>query len=904
MGGEEPTTSVYEYEINEDGTTITITKYTGTEAELSIPNKIDEYEVTKIGDSAFSGCSKLTGITIPNSIKEISGSAFSGCIRLININIPSSVTNIASTAFNNCNSLEKIEVEEGNSNYSSTEDGILFNKTKTELIKYPANKEGEGYTIPETVTTIKTSAFAGNDNLTSVHLPESITSIESYAFGQCSKLENIQIPENVTKIDVMTFKYCSSLKNMQIPENITSIEYEAFYGCSSLESVVIPNNVTKIEGPAFRQCSNLKIYCKNDSTAKQYAESNNIEYVIDEEGPTISIEGNSNEWTKENVILTINAQDNEAGCGLASKPYSFDGGATWQEEKTSEEYSAYGNVQIKVRDVLGNERTLEQEIKIDKTAPTAQVEGNLSENTKGNVTLTIRAQDNENGSGLANEAYSFDGGQNWESSPTKTYTENTEGIVIKVRDKLGNETPGETINIRNIMKLEGIQVSAPTKVSYVEGERLNTEGLVVTAIYDNGETETITEGYTCTPETLNTVGTQEITVEYEGKTATFNVGVEALSIAGIELTTVPTKTSYYEGDTIDTRGLVLTATYNNGATEEITEGYNCTPEVLNTAGKQAITVAYGGQTATFEVDVEALSVEGIEVKTAPRKTSYYEGDTIDTRGLVLTATYNNGTTEEITGGYECTPEVLNTAGKQAITVAYEGQTTTFEVDVEEVSIVGIEVKTRPDSISYYKGDELNTEGLVLTAIYNNGATEEITEGYECTPEVLSVSGSQAITVEYEGKTTTFNVIVLENLQINVREYEEEEIYITNISSETKISQVLANIETNGEIKVYKEGTEVENPDTNIGTGMVIEISLNEETVQYQAVVIGDCNGNGTTNVADLTTLMQSRAESLGTNRDESKILRGAYEKAVDLNEDGRISVSDITNLCRYIAENK
>ena len=146
------------------------------------------------------------------------------------------------------------------------------------------------------------------------------------------------------------------------------------------------------------------------------------------------------------------------------------------------------------------------------------------------------------------------------------------------------------------------------------------------------------------------------------------------------------------------------------------------------------------------------------------------------------------------------------------------------------------------------------------------------------------------------------------LYMAIEEYEIEEDnssrYIKNINPETIKEEVLAKIETNGEIKVYKEGIEVENTDTNIGTGMVLKVKLNEQEVEYQAVVIGDSNGNGTLNVSDLTTLMESRAESLGTNRNESKILKGAYEKAVDLNGDGKISVSDITNLCKYIAEHK
>ncbi|MBR2476335.1 MAG: leucine-rich repeat domain-containing protein, partial [Bacteroidaceae bacterium] len=92
--------------------------------------------VTSIEDDAFRNCSGLTSITIPNSVTSIGNSAFYNCSGLTSITIPNSVTSIGNSAFNSCSKLTEINVDLENSNFSSI-DGVLFNKDKTELIKFP-----------------------------------------------------------------------------------------------------------------------------------------------------------------------------------------------------------------------------------------------------------------------------------------------------------------------------------------------------------------------------------------------------------------------------------------------------------------------------------------------------------------------------------------------------------------------------------------------------------------------------------------------------------------------------------------------------------------------------------------------------------------------------------------------
>ena len=155
------------------------------------------------------------------------------------------------------NSLETINVSSENKDYMS-ENGILFNKEKTKIICYPAEKKDiKDYTIPSTVTSIEENAFYKCSNLESIVIPEGVTSIGNDAFYECSRLESIIIPESVTNIGDWTFAWCSGLESITIPEGVSSIGEYAFYVCSSLTSIDIAESVTSIGNRAFEECRSL-----------------------------------------------------------------------------------------------------------------------------------------------------------------------------------------------------------------------------------------------------------------------------------------------------------------------------------------------------------------------------------------------------------------------------------------------------------------------------------------------------------------------------------------------------------------------------------------------------------------------------------------------------------------------
>ncbi len=218
---------------------------------VTIPNS-----VTSIHSYSFNGCSGLTSIAIPNSVTSIQNLAFDGCSGLTSITIPESVTSINytnSNPFRGCSGLTSISVAPGNPNYDSRNNcNAIINKANNNLVVGCKNT-----LIPESVTRIASYAFEGCSGLTSITIPESVVSIGTQAFFGCSGLTSITIPENVTNIYGSAFYGCTSLTSLTIGSSVTSIGSAAFKGCSSLTSVTIPNSVTSIGMNAFQLCSGL-----------------------------------------------------------------------------------------------------------------------------------------------------------------------------------------------------------------------------------------------------------------------------------------------------------------------------------------------------------------------------------------------------------------------------------------------------------------------------------------------------------------------------------------------------------------------------------------------------------------------------------------------------------------------
>ena len=238
-------------------------------AETSISGDCTIKSGTKcIGDYAFSGCTELTSVTIPNNVTSIGYSAFGNCTGLKKVHI-SDVTAWC-----------KVSFDSQDANPLTYAHNLYLNDSLITDLTIPDSVQHIGAYAFYECTNLKTVTFAENSQcssigvrafydctgLTSITIPDSVTSIGYAAFSGCTGLTSITIPDSVTSIGSSAFSGCTGLTSITIPDSVTSIGKWAFYGCTGLTSITIPNSVTSIGYYAFEGCTKLRtIYCQASS---------------------------------------------------------------------------------------------------------------------------------------------------------------------------------------------------------------------------------------------------------------------------------------------------------------------------------------------------------------------------------------------------------------------------------------------------------------------------------------------------------------------------------------------------------------------------------------------------------------------------------------------------------------
>ncbi|CZT56382.1 Bacterial Ig-like domain (group 3) [Eubacteriaceae bacterium CHKCI005] len=224
----------------------------------------------------------------------------------------------------------------------------------------------------------------------------------------------------------------------------------------------------------------------------------------------------------------------------------------------------------------------------------------------------------------------------------------------------------------------------PTKTTYVEGEELNVAGGTVRVWYSDGSTQDVSlTSEMCTGFDGNKVGTQTITVTYEGMTTSFDILVNAKSAVGLSLKKAPDKTEYIQNESLDVTGGKLVVHFDNGQNQEIdlTEDM-CTDYDMSKPGKQTVTVQYMAQSTQFDIVVKERTVTSISLEKAPDKVEYLEGQALDVTGALVKVTYDNGESETLAvessmvSGYDAAA-----IEKQTVTVQIGDQSASFDVTV-------------------------------------------------------------------------------------------------------------------------------------------------------------------------------------------------------------------------------
>ncbi len=242
----------WEYYVLNDGKSVCITKYLGSDENVIIPEYLDGGIVTNIGEQAFKANSYIKKIDIPESVSTIGAYAFEGCSNLAEIRIPSNVISIGQRAFARCTSLVNVDIEKG-------------------------------------VKSIGYEAFYSCD-IKKIELPEGLITISDGMFWGCQSLEEVLIPDDVEKIGNHVFRECVKLKYIKLPEKLQELGSGVFNMCENLKSLYIPTNVNKIgtECEGFLNTNNL-ISIEVDKNNKVYDSRNKCNAIIETKSNTLII---------------------------------------------------------------------------------------------------------------------------------------------------------------------------------------------------------------------------------------------------------------------------------------------------------------------------------------------------------------------------------------------------------------------------------------------------------------------------------------------------------------------------------------------------------------------------------------------------------------------------------------
>lgn len=269
----------WEYEVNSG--LATITKYNGTDAVVTVPEKFDLYQVTTIGEKAFSGNATMEKVIFPAGLTTIERYAFLGCVGLEEVELPAKLTTLGARAFQNCTNITKIVVNstslsDMSNNYG--ENGQPFYGAGTAstgiavefgpgCMRVPARMfwayNGSAsaanivsVSLADSVTEIAGNAFDGCIYLKEINLG-SVVTVGGEAFQGCVSLTDISWSNKLTTIGESAFAKCTSLLKLAFPASLTTIGEYAFNGCSALKEILFPDGLITIGKFSFMDCVDL-----------------------------------------------------------------------------------------------------------------------------------------------------------------------------------------------------------------------------------------------------------------------------------------------------------------------------------------------------------------------------------------------------------------------------------------------------------------------------------------------------------------------------------------------------------------------------------------------------------------------------------------------------------------------
>lgn len=775
------TSEDFEYEKLNNSTAI-LTKYTGNASSVIIPESIDGYIITSISNHAFSQNKTLQSITLPDTINSIE-----------------------EMAFYFCTALENIYVFESNL-YFSTVNGVLFNKSKSELIKYPDDKKETEYTIPSEVRTIG-----------------------KYAFNDCVWLENVLIPNGVTHICAYAFADCSRLKQIQLPSTVQIIETCAFYRCNKMASVTLPKNIISIGKNAFGRGNSVDndvtiIYegTHNEWYQKNISDIGSEEYNFSFDGYRYKVVDNTCTITKytgseSNLIIPSKID----GCTVTKIGFNAFGLCTSIKSiivpdsiTLIDDYAFYYCTSLVDLTIGSGVTTICYNAFLNCIS--------LENITIKNGMVSIRRKTFHDCTALKSikipnsvvsiEDYAFDGCVSLTDVPIPQSVTNIGNYVFHNCTSLKSIVIPDSVKNIGTYVFSGCNsltnVTLPNNLKSISAGLFHDCTVLANVLIPNSVTSiesyafwncialskiVIPDGVIsikdyafrdCTsltsiiiPNSITSIGDtafngctnltiygyrNSIAENYAKNHSIPFIALDAVELSSISIANQPSKKVYYIGDSLNTNGLQLKLTYSDGSTETVSSGYAISGFSSTTAGTKTVTVTYEGLTTTFNVTVNTPSIS-----ISPSSKIMTIGDTATLTattapsGQSVSWTSSNTSVASVSNGVV----TAKASGTTTITAkfTYNGKTysNTCKVTVNNpiATISSISIQSKPTKTIYTVGEKFDASGLKIKVTMSDGTTKTVTSGFTVSSPDMTTAGTKTVTVTYQGKITSFNITV-------------------------------------------------------------------------------------------------------------------------------------------------
>lgn len=437
-----------------------------------------------------------------------------------------------------------------------------------------------------------------------------------------------------------------------------------------------------------------------------------------------------------------------------------------------------------------------------------------------------------------------------------------------------------------------IELYGAPKVEFIYGDEFTYKGLSVKLNYNNDTYKLIpSKNVTISEPNMSLIGEQVIGVSYTPDdgvtylTCNYTINVSAVAMTSLQIVKTPDKTTYWQGETLDTTGLLVQKVMNNGTTEEISVG-NAALIIdydFSSVGTQTVTLSYNDFSATFDCTVKAVEVTGIDIITKPYKTSYVEGASLNTDGLKVQTTLSNGEVATITASDSNLSFVydFSTAGTQTVTVKYGNYTDSFTCEVHTYEDY---LKTVTNvTVESVKGCAGNTITVDLAIENNTGIlAAALNINYDSALTLIDAEGGESLSSLTLTKPGSFtNPCTFAWDGINDADATNGTILTLTfvISEEAVVGETY-------EISVsYVEGNVIDGSFENV------ELATVNGGVTIIDYVPGDLSGDGVVNMADVVNLR--------------RYIVGGYDltiniDAADVNNDGSVNMADVVLIRRYV----